>query len=466
MKIDLKYLRRFSGHCIARELAELASEIYFGSRKPDFPIDVFKVLKDFGIYYKFLELDNLEGIYSPDNESMVAVVGINSRSRYERQRFTAAHELCHHIKDYNIPSMSPKESKDPIEVFANIFAAEFLMPWRYFLEEAAKYEDDFGYVKPEDVVFLCQTFGVSFESAIWNLHYYNKINFQPNAEFFANFGITRQLEILGLQSLDGLYLRNIIDSYKYIPQADTSPLWLRIKNELIYHDNRVEGLEITKEDVAEICTDLRIKRYDSIYYDQFSQSKEIVETVGHNLIYDYVYTTVDTPDRFQAKELNRKLFSLAPEAEIMGDYRQTNNHITGAIIETTDYWLIEQEMYDVDKSIDEYIERVEDYSFSEALEHAVRIHHRITQIHPFTDGNGRVSRAVLNWLIKLKNLPPVYVESKDKSRYLETMQIADQGEFGPLTNYFLERLLFSMINLNARHTLSVPMELKSHSLFV
>ncbi|MGV7643116.1 hypothetical protein PJN11_29350, partial [Mycobacterium kansasii] len=60
----------------------------------------------------------------------------------------------------------------------------------------------------------------------------------------------------------------------------------------------------------------------------------------------------------------------------MGDYRQTNNHITGAIIETTDHWLIEQEMYQVDQSIDEYIQKVEDYSFSEALERAVKIHHR------------------------------------------------------------------------------------------
>jgi hypothetical protein len=65
-----------------------------------FPIDPFKLLSMNGIVYQFRDFKELEGIYiAPLNQKDIPIVGINYNRPIPRQRFTAAHELCHHIKD-------------------------------------------------------------------------------------------------------------------------------------------------------------------------------------------------------------------------------------------------------------------------------------------------------------------------------------------------------------------------------
>lgn len=139
----------------------------------------------------------------------------------------------------------------------------------------------------------------------------------------------------------------------------------------------------------------------------------------------------------------------------MGEYRQTDNEISGAIIQTTQPRLIENDMYQLDKDIDDYISECENRSFVDCMELAVRIHHRLAQIHPFEDGNGRTSRALMNWLLKLKGLPPLYVESESKQEYLEAMKEADGFNYEPLNLLFMRRLLSSMVELNSRIEIGV-----------
>ncbi|SDN31194.1 protein of unknown function [Megasphaera paucivorans] len=65
---------------------------------PSFPIDPFKMMRDFGLVYQFMNLKKLEGIYLiSENKNDIAVAGINYNRPITRRRFTAAHELCHHL---------------------------------------------------------------------------------------------------------------------------------------------------------------------------------------------------------------------------------------------------------------------------------------------------------------------------------------------------------------------------------
>lgn len=69
-----------------------------------FPIDPFELLSMNGVVYQFKDFKELEGIYIvPDDAEDIPVVGINVNRPTTRQRFTASHELCHHIKDQSYP---------------------------------------------------------------------------------------------------------------------------------------------------------------------------------------------------------------------------------------------------------------------------------------------------------------------------------------------------------------------------
>nr|WP_215600035.1 Fic family protein [Bacillus toyonensis] len=389
-------------------------------------------------------------MYSPDKDGLKAVVGINSNGNYERQRFTAAHELCHHLRDYLMPSVSKSgDDNDGIERYANRFASELLMPRRYFLNEARRYQDERGFVHPDNALYLCNIFGTSFTSVMWSLQANRLLEFTLTNDFFTTYPIRLRSQALDIKKLDYVYLKNIVDNYTYIYQKDTSPLWFRLKNELIYHDGKIEGLVIEKEIVAEICTDLRLYGNNSPYYTEYSDNPTIVETVGQYYLYDILQKKETTPDQYELIALNKTLFLLAPNKDEIKDYRESNNSISGAVIRTTHYQQIPEFMLILSQDIQYYCSQLDKFSFSTVIEHASSLHHRLTKIHPFEDGNGRVSRALLNWILKLKELPPIYVEANQKEKYLDALKAADNGIYEELNQFFLERTLHSLIFLNS-----------------
>ena len=55
----------------------------------------------------------------------------------------------------------------------------------------------------------------------------------------------------------------------------------------------------------------------------------------------------------------------------------------------------------------------------------INIHYKLTTIHPFNNGNGRISRAFLNLLLIKNNIPPVFFTYKNKSEYKEALKNID-----------------------------------------
>lgn len=64
------------------------------------------------------------------------------------------------------------------------------------------------------------------------------------------------------------------------------------------------------------------------------------------------------------------------------------------------------------------------------------LHHRFTQIHPFQDGNGRVSRALASLVFLKAGLFPLVVKDSDRTCYIEALEKADQGDLSPLVSLF------------------------------
>src|SRR5690606_17577753 len=79
----------------------------------------------------------------------------------------------------------------------------------------------------------------------------------------------------------------------------------------------------------------------------------------------------------------------------------------------------------------------QEYGSDPLEEQAMRLHHRLTVIHPFPNGNGRTARAMADLFLRARrapaltwgaSLPPV--EARD--RYLAAVRAADGHDFTPL----------------------------------
>lgn len=65
------------------------------------------------------------------------------------------------------------------------------------------------------------------------------------------------------------------------------------------------------------------------------------------------------------------------------------------------------------------------------VELATLFHYRYIRIHPFEDGNGRIARLMVNFILCRHDYPMIVVRSRKKSEYLEALHQADL-EVGPV----------------------------------
>lgn len=416
----------------------------------EFPINPFKILKSLNIKLVIRNFKDLEGLYIPAiNEDDIDVVAINFNRPLYRQRFTAAHEICHCIKDKNNAIICPiSGKKNAIEKFADNFAAYLLMPIEELKKQVSKYINDEGYIDLEKVIYVSEYFGVSFESCVFNIAYkLHKIDGDTDSKALKKriakikpeklreeFGIKNNLKLT----------REIVDFYCYARPKENTATNIKFKQFLVLNENRLEGVDISEEKLKYILADIRLNNDFPRY--QNDKDKNVLEALGNIEMLDYVLSTEDRIEVWKLSKLQKLLYKYTPFGSEMLFPRQSNNIINGAEVSTVDYKLVPQELIKVGDSINDLIKNKETLTLHEYILEALKIHHRLTVIHPLEDGNGRCCRGILLWLLRLKNIPPIYIKLEDKPRYIDALNKIDtKKDYDYLELFILEQIIHSMV---------------------
>ena len=74
------------------------------------------------------------------------------------------------------------------------------------------------------------------------------------------------------------------------------------------------------------------------------------------------------------------------------------------------------------------------------------LHHWLTWIHPFSDGNGRVSRLFLNFFLLQKGYPEIVIKISERDKYYNALISADKGNISDLVELFTDNIR-STINI-------------------
>lgn len=194
---------------------------------------------------------------------------------------------------------------------------------------------------------------------------------------------------------------------------------------MTYNSNAIEGNSLTlKETFWVIAEGITIKG---------KPLKDHLEAKDHYEALEFLYELVG--DRRQptlSEKLIRELHHLVmkkTDEEWAGRYRSGKVIIGGSDHIPPDAGVVPAKMRNV---IDWFIKQ---RRRSHPIELAALVHHKLVNIHPFFDGNGRTARLVMNILLLRHGYPLAIILKNDRKKYYRVLARADKGEYQPLVTF-------------------------------
>ena len=154
--------------------------------------------------------------------------------------------------------------------------------------------------------------------------------------------------------------------------------------------------------------------------------REIYEAVNHRKAFRYVKECIGKGlplDEAKVKDIHALLME---NIQVGGVYRNAQVYISGAQHMPHPPQLMYQQVK----------EFYADLSWKgrelNPVELAAWIHAEFVKIHPFTDGNGRTSRLIMNYQLMTDGFPPVSIAKEDRLEYFKTLEAyAVEGNLQP-----------------------------------
>lgn len=189
---------------------------------------------------------------------------------------------------------------------------------------------------------------------------------------------------------------------------------------LTYNSNSIEGSTLTKNETADI-----------LFRDISLPNKKLIEHLEAKNHQTALLFAFKLDDFKIDKNLILKLHSILMNGirEDAGMFRRVQVRIIGSNVPTANFMKVPDLMDELVKEINK--------KEKDIIKHTAYIHSRFEQIHPFSDGNGRIGRILIHLMLLKSNLPPAVVKQEKKRFYYTYLQKAQQTEDTSLLEDFI-----------------------------
>lgn len=206
-------------------------------------------------------------------------------------------------------------------------------------------------------------------------------------------------------------LENVLDNFKIL---------------FAYNSGAIENEEITYHDTREIFENGKIIGFTG-------NLRTLFEISNQKDCYNYLLDKIVNKEPL-SENLIKKIHELLTKGtydergyninnERPGEYKK-HDYITG-IHE------VGAKSEDVSREIKSLIEEVNNINNKDEetiIKIATYFHNVFESIHPFADGNGRVGRTLVNYILMINNLPPIIIYDEDKKYYYMALEKYDREE--------------------------------------
>lgn len=211
---------------------------------------------------------------------------------------------------------------------------------------------------------------------------------------------------------------NFQSEWKRIPESAREKELEQISIAFTYNTNAIEGSTITLEEAREII------------HDKISPNKpmrDVKETEYHSQIFLEMLNKKEDITNNIILYWHKKIFEESKE-DISGKYRDY-------LVRVGSY--LAPDWQEVKKMMNQLVDFIEENKKMNPVELSARAHYKFEKIHPFGDGNGRIGRLLMNFILWHQGYPMLIIEYKGRKSYYRALQKDEDG----FVSYFIRRYL-------------------------
>jgi Fic family protein len=206
-----------------------------------------------------------------------------------------------------------------------------------------------------------------------------------------------------------------LDGFRPLPPALVRNLddWFRV--ELTFTSNAIEGNTLTRAETALVIEKGLTVGGKSLL--------EHLEAANHAKALDFVHSLVaKQPSELTAKDVLsiHDMILKGIDNENAGHYRSVPVRISGSAV-----------IMPNPRKVPDLMDAFQDWLTAPQDMHPVAFageaHYRLVTIHPFTDGNGRTARLLMNLLLMMHGYPPAIIRKRDRLAYINALETAQLG---------------------------------------
>lgn len=198
--------------------------------------------------------------------------------------------------------------------------------------------------------------------------------------------------------------------------------WENFTEDFVYNTNAIEGSDVNIEEVKEI---LENKKKPS--------DEDELETKNVAKAVDFIRKTKEDLSLKFLLKLHKLCF--AGSKSFAGKFRKVNVVVRNSRGEVVHAGVQKEQLKDYLEDFVEWYD--ENKKKFKPLVLAAIIHNQFEHIHPFQDGNGRIGRLLLNFILLRNNYPPINIALENRSEYYRTLQEYSKRDNLKLTLEFL-----------------------------
>ena len=184
--------------------------------------------------------------------------------------------------------------------------------------------------------------------------------------------------------------------------------WQKFTEEFVYNTNAIEGSSVEKSEVPDILEG-HAKNKDEEETKGVANAIEFIRTTSEDLSLNLILRLHELcflkSKHFAGKLRNVEVVISNSSGEIIHQGIPAKE-VKSALLEMVDWYK---------KNKDKF----------KPLVLSVLIHNQFEYIHPFQDGNGRVGRLLLNYILIRNNYPPVNINLEDRQEYYKCLRDYD-----------------------------------------